>query len=182
MKINLNTQPKHYHLLLRILHWLLALMIVGVLFVGFTVLQSTPNADPQKLALLKMHILGGMGIGLLMIMRLITRLTTQKPAPIDTGNHLLNIAGKVAHWVLYLLVFALVASGLATANMVGLPDIIFNGQGQLPVNFNNILPLRAHGVIATTLTLFIALHGLAAMYHHFIRKDGLIARMWFFSR
>lgn len=177
--MNSTHQPTRYNKLLRILHWLLAVMLLGALFMGFFKLQSTPNSDPQKLVALKMHMIGGMSIGLLMVVRLIVRLSTKKPAPVDTGNGLINFAGKAVHWLLYLLVFALVASGMATANMAGLPDIIFGGQGQLPADFNDIPPRMAHGAIATLLALMIALHVLAAIYHHFIRKDGLLSRMWF---
>jgi cytochrome b561 len=90
----------------------------------------------------------------------------------------LNKAGIVAHTLLYLLVFGMVGSGMATALIAGLPDIIFNNSGvALPENFNDILPRIFHGVIAKVLFVMIFLHVLGALYHQFIRKDSLLSRM-----
>lgn len=174
--------PRRYNRWLRILHWLLAIMICGALFMGFTVLQSTPNSDPRKLLSLKMHMLGGSTIALLMLLRLLTRLVTRKPLPPETGGRLIHTVGKVVHWLLYALVLALAGSGVAIAIAAGLPDIVLGGQGQLPPDFSNIPARMAHGLIAAALAGLIAVHALAAVFHHFVLRDGLIDRMWFGRR
>lgn len=172
-----------YHPVLVALHWLLALLIIGGLIMGGNVLAETPNSDPFKLTALTMHMSMGITILALMVVRLVLRLVTQKPPHADAGNTLINTAGKLAHWAFYLVVFALCASGLAIASAAGLPDIVFGGSGNpLPVNFDDIPPRAAHGAIATLLTLLFVGHVLAGLYHQFIRKDGLFARMWFGKR
>jgi cytochrome b561 len=49
-------------------HWLLALMIIGLLCLGFFVLANMPNSDPKKLDILVWHMAGGMFVLVLMIL------------------------------------------------------------------------------------------------------------------
>ncbi|MDQ7015946.1 MAG: cytochrome b/b6 domain-containing protein [Gammaproteobacteria bacterium] len=171
---------KRYHPALVSLHWLLTFMIVVALFMGSNILSQIPNDNPEKLLALKAHMITGFIILTLMIARLIVRNVTEKPPLADAGNALLNKAGVMAHYLLYLLIFAMVGSGIATALISGLPDIVFNSSGvALPEDFNDILPRIFHGVIAKILFAMIALHILASLYHQFVRKDHLLSRMWF---
>ena len=174
---------RRYHPALVTLHWLLALMIVGGLIMGRFVLSATPNSDPFKMTSLTMHMSVGILILALMILRLVLRLTTAKPPHADIGNATLNKGAIAAHWAFYVLVFAMCASGLAIANIAGLPGIVFGGSEEaLPANFDDIGPRAAHGMIATLLWLLILSHAAAGLYHQFIRKDGLFGRMWFGNR
>ena len=83
----------------------------------------------------------------------------------------------------YVVVILMAASGLAIANMAGLPEIVFQGSGApLPASFDQFPPRVAHGILAVVLMLLIAGHFLAFLYHQFIRKDRLFSRMWFGRR
>lgn len=172
-----------YHPALVALHWLLAFMIAGALIAGGFMLENTPNSDPAKLVSLKRHMSMGIAILVLMIARFVVRLTTKKPPHADIGNDLLNTGARIAHYVLYALAIAMAASGMAIAKEAGLFDIVFGGSGEpLPKDFNDIAPRAAHGVLAIVLSLTIASHVLAALYHQYIRKDSLFSRMWFGNR
>ncbi len=172
-----------YHPILVVLHWLLALMIVMGLIMGSQVLAATANADPQKLFYLRMHMSMGLIILALMIFRLFVRLVTAKPPRADIGNGVLNRLGRLTHYAFYLVVIALAASGLAMANMAGLPAIVFGGSGApLPASFDALPPRAAHGALAFVLMLLVAGHALAFLYHQFVRRDSLFSRMWFGSR
>ena len=171
---------KRYHPTLVSLHWLLTVLIGVALFMGSNILSQIPNDNPEKLFALKMHMIAGFIILVLMIVRVIVRKITDKPAAADTGNAALNKASVITHYLLYLLVFGMLGSGIATAIISGLPDIVFNNSGvALPEDFNHILPRFFHGVIAKGLFAMIFLHVLGALYHQFIRKDCLLSRMWF---
>lgn len=174
---------KKYHPLLVIFHWILVPLLLISLVMGGNVLTEIPNDSIEKVGALKAHMIIGLGILGLMVLRLITRLVTKKPPHADIGNALLNKLGTLAHYVLYLLVFIMAASGMATSIQAGLPDIIFGGSGAaLPETFSIYAPRIAHGIIAKVLFITIVLHALAALYHQFIRKDGLLGRMWFGQR
>lgn len=180
---NLEVLMRRYHPALVALHWLLALMIIGGLIMGGNVLAETPNSDPFKLTSLRMHMIMGSAILVLMIGRLVVRLKTDKPPAADIGNDLLNKGAALTHWGFYLLVIAMCASGLAIANMAGLPAIVFGGSGDpLPADFSAFPPRAAHGMLATLLGLLILAHVVAGLYHQFVRKDGLLGRMWFGDR
>ena len=172
-----------YHPLLVALHWLLALMIILGLFMGRNVLAETANDDPFKLTALQMHMTMGRIIIVLMALRLVIRLFTKKPPHADIGNAMVNRLGIAAHWAFYLVVIAMCLSGLATANMAGLPEIVFGGSGEpLPADFSVFPPRAAHGALATLLSLLILGHVAAGLWHQYVRKDGLLSRMWFGKR
>ena len=116
---------RRYHPVLVTLHWLLAVLIIGGLIMGGNVLAETPYDDPFKLTALRMHMGIGIAILVLMLVRLLVRVTTKKPPHADIGNDLLNRGSVAAHWAFYILVIAMCASGLAIANMAGLPAIVF---------------------------------------------------------
>lgn len=169
--------PTRYSRTLAALHWLLALMIIGALFGGKVLLDGTPNDDPAKLFSLSMHMPLGLTILALMILRLVVRMRSAEPPHADIGNAILNKAGVWAHWVLYALVFVMCLSGIVMARGAGLPDIVFGGSGApLPEVFSG--PARlVHGITSTTLIVLIIGHIGAAVYHQYVRKDGLLARM-----
>lgn len=173
-------QVSRYHPLLVTLHWLLAFLIIAMLIVGFFVLDPVSNSDPRKLDVLEVHMAVGMLILALMIIRFVVRLWTARPAHATTGYPLLDRLAPVSHYGFYVLVLLMTGTGYATALLAGLPDIVFARSGApLPSTFH-IYPTReAHGYIATVLVGFIALHVLAAIYHQFVRKDGLLRRMFF---
>jgi len=176
-------RASRYHPLLVALHWLLALLLLGSLGAGFFLVRVMPNTDPQKIGVLKIHMAAGMLILALMVIRFIVRMSTARPGPASTGVPSVDRLVPVGHLVMYLLVVLMAATGYATGLLAGLPDIVFAGSGKpLPPDFT-VFPTRvAHGYIAIILAVSIVLHVLAALYHQFVRKDGLLRRMWFGRR
>ena len=173
----MNTLPTRYHRALVVLHWLLAVMLIVALAMGTFALKSVPNSSQDKIAALQGHMVAGGLILLLTLTRLVVRLTTAQPSPATSGNALLDRLAPLTHWGLYALVLLMAGSGVAMSVLAGLPGIVFGGVGSLPVNFD-ALPARAvHGIVAKLLMLAISLHIAAALYHHFVRRDGLLARM-----
>ena len=175
-------QPKRYHPALVTLHWLLALMLIVALAMGTFALKTVPNSSPDKIGALQGHMIAGGLILLLTLARLVIRLKTDHPAPASTGNALLDRLAPATHWALYLLVFLMAGSGIAMSVLAGLPGIVFGGVGSLPVNFDALPPRAVHGIVAKLLMLAFALHIAAALFHQFVRRDGLLSRMGFGRR
>jgi cytochrome b561 len=176
-------QVSRHHPLLVGLHWFLAFLIIAALTLGFFGLAPMANSNPQKIEGLRAHMSGGILILTLMSVRLLIRMTTSRPAAATTGVSVLDRIAVVTHYGFYVLIFAMAGTGLATAVLADLPAIVFGGSGApLPSSFL-IYPTRvAHGIIAGALVGVIALHILAALYHQFIKGDGLLGRMWFGRR
>jgi len=176
----LRTRPLRYHRLLVGLHWLLAAVIVFALAMGTLSLKEIPNASPEKLFALRGHMIAGVAILALMAVRLAVRLWLPRPAPASTGNRLLDRFAVGVHYGFYALVILMAASGIATAVQAGLPAIVFGGSGApLPESFWTYRPRAVHGIIAKLLLVLVVLHVAAALYHQFVRRDGLLSRMWF---
>jgi cytochrome b561 len=172
-----------YHKLLMTLHWLLAVLIVAALALGFFGLAPTPNADPGKTDILRVHMAGGMLILALMVVRFIVRVRTARPEEARTGHPLLDRIAPVVHYGFYVVVLVMVGTGYTTAILAGLPAIVFGGSGdKLPPSFALYPSWVAHVYLALLLVGLIVLHVLAALYHHFVRKDGLLRRMLFGRR
>jgi cytochrome b561 len=172
-----------YHPLLVTLHWVLAILIIAALSIGFFWLAAMPNTNPQKIIVLRVHMAVGMLILALMIIRFIVRMWTSKPASVTTGYPPLDRIAPIIHYGFYVLILLMVASGYTTGILAGLPAIVFGGSGDpLPATFAIYPSFVAHGYIAALLAGFIALHVLAAFYHQFVRKDGLFGRMFFGRR
>jgi cytochrome b561 len=172
-----------FHPLLVILHWLVAVLIVVMLCIGFFKLAGMSNADPQKIDILRIHMAVGMSILGLMTLRFIVRICTRRPADATTGYAALDRIASATHYAFYLLVLLMAGSGLATAILAGLNRSVFQGTGEpLPPSFEAYPSFVAHGYFALLLAGFIVLHLLAALYHQFVRKDRLLRRMWFARR
>lgn len=170
-------QSARYHPMLVALHWLLAILLLGALAFGSIALDGVPNSAPAKLNLLRGHMLMGGLIFVLMVLRLATRLVTDHPPAASTGNALLDRLAPWVHWGLYALVFAVLASGAGIAALAHLPAVVFGGVGSLPPNFDDLPPRAAHGLLALLLLALTVLHAAAALYHQFMRRDGLLTRM-----
>jgi cytochrome b561 len=169
-----------YQPVLVALHWLLALMIIGLLCLGYFVLADMPNTDPRKLEILVWHMSGGMVVLALMILRVAIRTWSARPGTATTGSPLLDRLAAAAHLSLYVIVFLMVASGWYTGLLI---SGVFQHPGQtLPDSFVALPSFRTHEVLAALLALLIATHAAAALYHQFVLKDGLFRRVWFGQR
>jgi cytochrome b561 len=162
------------------LHWLLTLMIIGLLCLGFFVLANMPNSDPKKLDILVWHMAGGMFVFVLMILRVVIRRWSARPAMAVTGSPLLDRLASIAHISFYLIVFLMIATGWTTGWLI---SGVFQPHGEpLPDSFAVFPTFRAHAALATLLAILIVVHIAAALYHQFVLKDGLFRRMWFGER
>lgn len=167
-----------YHAALVVLHWLLGFMILLGLIMGTFSLEPLSNSQPEKLDSLRGHMINGLAIGVLMIVRLIVRSLTHRPAPPSTGFSWTKRVGRRVHLTLYVLVFLMVGSGLALAIETELPSILFGDPARpLPDSFDGFWIRAVHAIVAKLLMAFILVHVVAALWHHYILRDGLMRRM-----
>jgi cytochrome b561 len=118
-----------------------------------------------------------------MIVRLVVRSLTRRPPPPSIGFAWANRVGQRVHLALYFVVLLMVASGLALALETQLPSILFSQAAQpLPGSFDGFWARTAHAVLAKLLMALILLHVGAALWHHYILRDGLLKRMGLGSR
>jgi cytochrome b561 len=176
------TLVSRYHPLLVVLHWVLAFFILGALALGALALAKIPTADPAKIEALRAHMSGGMIILVLMLMRLAVRISSAHPAPASAGHPLLDRLAWVSHRLFYVTVIAMASSGLIMALQTGAFDAVFFGHGQLPADFWAYRIRSVHYALSRLLMALIALHIVAAFFHVFVLRDGLLGRMFFGRR
>lgn len=156
------------------IHWLTALLIVLLFATG---LLAAAQVDPAaKVALLRAHIPLGAGVLLLTLFRIVWWwLADRHPAPPTDQPTWQQWLAKAVHVGLYLVVLVTASSGIATIVLSGaLPAII--GSATLP-NLETVLPRAVHGIVSKLMLGLLVLHVGAAIYHQFIRRDHLMARM-----
>lgn len=167
----------HFNGLARALHWLMAVMILAMLFVGVTMVASI-RLRPELLAL---HRPLGVAILLLAVVRLVNRLR-HPPPPLPADLPAWQAAAAVAsHWVLYALMFAMPLIGWAMVSASGDPVALFGGVrlpaivGQDPVLYARLR--GAHGLLALLLFAVVLAHLAAALFHAWVRRDGVFQAM-----
>lgn len=173
-----------YHPLQVLLHWLSAALTIGAWGIGAIVFERIPSGDSaQRILVLGMHMTAGLSVAFIVMLRLALRLSLEQPARATSGSVWLDRLARAVHAALYLAALAMAASGLALAVQAGLPAIVFGGSdAALPESLNDYGARGVHALIGTILISLVALHAAAALYHHFVRRDGLLARMWFGAR
>lgn len=170
---------------MRILHWAMALSIIGVICAGITMV-ALPDRDPVKFGVFfPWHKSFGMLALFLVVARLLIRFRTVIP-PLPPGITKMEArAAAAAHIALYVLMFLVPLSGYVMSSTFTQSDgVYFFGvylPELLPKNdawFDTLLEL--HHVLAFTLLGLVVLHVGAALKHHFLdrrREVDVLSRM-----
>ncbi|OYT91864.1 MAG: cytochrome b [Burkholderiales bacterium PBB3] len=166
-----------------LLHWLLALGLIGMFTLG-SYMADLPFS-PWRLKLYNWHKWAGVTILILSALRLVWRLThrpPELPVSIEAAMPSWQLrAYHATHWVLYALFFIVPLVGWAYSSAAGFPIVLF---GVLPLP--DFVPVSKelaalikpwHEITALALAGLVLLHVGAALKHQFIDKDGLIKRM-----
>ena len=200
--------PKRYHPIHVTLHWLIALGVFTNLYLGIIVFpQRGRGGSLFGIPLQTFHMAVGLTILTLLLVRLVLRYRIKRPADATTGHKFLDILAKGVHYGLYLALFTVTVVGLInslqtqsfqTAFLGAQPEFNrpppgFNPPapgdfpggpgGRPPGGFGFRFPLLiAHRLTAYLVAFLVGIHILAWLYHQFIRRDHLFARMWYGSR
>lgn len=168
-----------YSLVARVFHWLSAAAVLSTIPLGVAMLNVE---GPLQSRLYDLHRSCGALVLALTALRLAWRLTHTPPPLSSELPAWQRRAAQLVHGMLYLLLFATPLVGWAATSAYRAPISVF-GLFQLPplVAENRALSEKlfpVHTGLAMTLCAFLAVHIAAALYHHFVRKDGTLARMW----
>lgn len=172
------TSPARYTPVAIVLHWLLALAIIGAFCMG--VYMSDLPFSLTRVKLYNWHKWAGVTILALSALRLLWRLTHRPPADAPMPAWQARVAHGV-HLLLYFTFFAVPLTGWAMSSAKGYPIVWF---GVLPLP--DFVPKNAelgelltdvHAALAWGLALLVLAHVGGALKHHFIDRDGLLARM-----
>lgn len=176
--MSLRNTETSYGSVAKFFHWLIAILVIGMLVFGYFLDDFPKNWQGFTYNL---HKLIGLTVLSLMVLRLIWALMNVKPAlPAGTPAWQRSVE-KAAHGLIYGLVILMPLSGWIGAVAGGRPPHLGGFKFDLPIPENDALFSAAyvmHGNVALLLIALLSLHVLAAFYHHFILKDNILVRMW----
>jgi cytochrome b561 len=171
------TPPTRFALASRILHWLMAPMVIAQLLIGVTMIASLALYP----VLLAIHRPLGVLILVFAVARLANRFAHRLPPFLDTMGAAERRIATWSEYLLYALLLAQPVTGWATLSAAGLP-VTLVGALQLPAiaprNLDAYAALRQlHGVLAFLLFLAFTAHVCAVLFHTLGLRDRLLDRM-----
>lgn len=156
------------------IHWTSALVILAALAGGLIMGNAIDPATVRTI--LPIHV----GLGLTALLLTLVRIGwwlwgDKRPQPVAGMPKLQERAASAVHGLLYLTILLLAASGIATMLLSGAMAALLSG-APLP-DFSQVAPRAVHGLVGWVLILLLVAHVGAALWHQFIRRDHLLARM-----
>lgn len=157
-------KPDHYRPIQIVLHWIVVLGVISQIAVHDQIvavvealrLGETPNSADLPWAW--MHVGVGSTILLAVLARLYLRYRYGAPGHAPGTSPAQAKMASIMHWGLYGLLLGMVVTGMLT--------------------WNGIAPLGGvHFVINVVLFFAVLAHAAAAVFNHFVRKDGTLSRM-----
>jgi cytochrome b561 len=175
--MRLKNNETRFGLIAILLHWLMAILIIGLLALGLYMVQLPMGI--QKLKLYGWHKEYGLLVLGLVVVRWSWRMMNTSPQWALSGWE--RVAALWVHWSFYGFMVLMPISGWLISSSVGLQPSFF-GLFTLPPLiapneawrelFEEIHQWLGYALIAT-----IVLHTAAAFKHHFINKDDILRRM-----
>ncbi|WP_145606682.1 cytochrome b [Yersinia intermedia] len=159
------------------LHWLTLVMVI-LTYAAMLLSDSVPDED---LALVKnLHFNFGISVWLLMLVRLWLRQRNVAPAITPTLPKWQLLGADIMHWGLYLMFLSLPVLGVLTQAYGGKTWFLLGWQVPQWVTPDDVARSylkQTHELIANLGYFVIGAHAMAALYHHYIRRDDTLRRM-----
>jgi len=166
------------------LHWVTAILVLAAFVLGpggqeQSVYSASRDFERQLHQTLGMLVFG------LTFLRLFWKLVDRPPVS-ELMPDWMEKTSKLVHGALYFLLFAVPATAIAGAWLEGHPVTLLAGlQIAPPIGLSHSLGAtiaNIHTLLADAIIWIAAAHAFAAIYHHFLLKDGVLLSMlarWF---
>ncbi|WP_333022930.1 cytochrome b [Wolbachia endosymbiont of Pentidionis agamae] len=167
-----------YSLSLRIIHWLMALFIIGMLISGFY-MKSLPGSNAIKFSIYAVHKACGLTIFGLVIVRILFRVFTYVPPFLASFSNFTIAITKIVHLGLYFIMIAMPLSGYIMSSASGI-NIKYFFHVPLFIEKNKKLAVIAnesHSVLAYLIIFLISLHLIGTLKHLLIDKQNILKRI-----
>ena len=173
--------PGRYTRVAMWLHWIIAALIIGQLIGGF-VMHNLSNSNPFKIEAYQLHKSFGLVILALALVRLGWRLTHKAP-PLPKGTKTWErVLARATHTAFYALIIGVPLAGwwVISSSSYGTGSFFF--LAEIPaLPGSGVLSHDAweevHEIMAKLIIGLLVLHVAAALKHHLVDRDGVLARM-----
>ena len=172
----LNTKTT-YGFISKFFHWIMAIMIIVTWLLG----KFNDDVGDLKRAFIITHYTLGITIFLMVGFRLMWRWLNIKPDHL-LENKILNKISSVVFTLFYSLMFIIPLSGYVLMNLRGRNPVYFGYEIPALLSKNDAwkgFAKETHEILGMILLILFVLHVVAALYHHYIRKDQTLTRMSF---
>ncbi|MES1937165.1 cytochrome b [Salinisphaera hydrothermalis] len=183
----------HYGVLSRFLHWLLALLIIAQFSLVFAFTWIAPEHGGEHHrhehesaglheTVMMLHKSVGVLILLFGLILIVWRLTQPKPS-LETDPIWQRVLARFVHLVIYVIIIAQPIFGMLMLTSHG-QSIPFFGLFSIPVfvSFGEHVGETLGALHAFTgwwlVLIALGIHIAGSLYHHFVRKDDVLKRMW----
>jgi cytochrome b561 len=169
--------PNAYGAAARFLHWAL-FALIAVQVPGGLLIEAFPRASDARLFVLSTHTSLGIAALLIVLARIARRLASGGVEP--DGPRWQRTLARAVHGALYVLMVAVPVAGylLADARGRGIPFFGLNAPEWLATDRALAGTLEdVHATLAWTLVAVVAVHVVAALWHHFVLRDDTMRRM-----
>jgi cytochrome b561 len=162
------------------LHWLVV-ALVALQWVGGRTIDWFPKGS-LKIDARSVHIVLGCALAAVLAFRLYWK-AGRSSRPPSTAGERWRVAAVAVHWALLSVLVGLVILGLTLEGLRG--DSLFNlaklpALGPYGPDQRHLLANQAttlHGLAANLILMLAGLHAAAALFHHLVRRDGVLRRM-----
>lgn len=170
----------HYRRPARLLHWIMAAIVICMIPIGIAV--NYLPWDALQDWLYNLHKSLGIIVLGLVVTRLAYRLTHKPPRLPASLPRYQRLVAEAVHVALYAILLAMPLIGWIGTNAYGEQMTIF-WSVPLPTLVGKNPPLSdtlwlAHNVLGLTLGALIVVHAGAALAHRFLFRDEILGRMW----
>jgi cytochrome b561 len=170
---------ERFGLVAKTMHWLTLVLLV----LSFTLAVSMVNMpfSPRKLEFYSWHKWVGVTIFLVAVLRLAWRLANPVPLQPEATPQWQRRLARLSHAALYTILIVMPVTGWIMSSALNLP-VVYLGLVPIPSPFGVDRALgeamkSVHLSLAIALLVLVAIHLLAALYHHFVRRDDVLRRM-----
>ena len=162
------------------LHWLMAVVVVGLFALGYWMRGLSYYDEWYRLGPY-IHKSVGILLAMTLLLRLFWRFSNSQPKDADSLKKWEKRSAHLVHWLLYILLIAVVSSGylISTADGRSIEVFTWFEVPALFAGFENQEDIAGliHEYIAYSVIGLAVLHALAALKHHFIDKDNTLNKM-----
>ena len=159
------------------LHWLVLLLIVGA-YATIELREVYPKGSAPREALKAWHFMIGLSVFGLVWLRIIARLVW--PTPPSDGPAWQQAVVRVTHLALYIFMIGMPIAGWLILSAEGKPIPFFGLELPALTGVNQGLAERVEEVHELGGTLgywLIGIHAAASLFHHYVLRDRVLARM-----
>jgi cytochrome b561 len=173
------SQPAGYDRVIRTIHWLTLGLIAAIYATAWTAHSGLAGEWFQSV--FQVHRSLGLSLMALTVFRLAWRSRATIPKLPEDLHPIQKLAARANEVLLYLLLLVQPLLGLLHTNARG-QQVDFFFAGHLPAIIGTDRQLARqlhdlHALTANALLVLIGMHASAALFHHFIRRDAVLATM-----